>query len=103
LFKGGCGYEVYHLFRFSLHLGCGVTEWKYWAMILLLFATTYVQVVGKQIELLSGFDRLTNLAPYRHLFGGAPLLQWLMCQIWRNNTNCWLRSAVSYFWLACWP
>ena len=41
-------------------------------------ATTYVQLVGKQIELLSGADRLQHLDTYRYLFGGPPWVQWVM-------------------------
>jgi hypothetical protein len=49
-----------------------------WAMLLILIATTYVQIVGKQVELQSGADRLQHPDLYRHLFGGAPWIQWPM-------------------------
>lgn len=55
-----------------------LSSWIGWSIIAFLLATTYVQVVGKQIELKSGADRLKHPALYRHLFGGPPWIQWLM-------------------------
>lgn len=55
-----------------------LTDWRGLCLAAVLLTTTYVQIVGKNVELLSGFDRLRNLGTYRYLFGGPPWIQWLM-------------------------
>jgi hypothetical protein len=55
-----------------------LTSWTGWIILVALLATTYVQLVGKQVELLSGADRLKHLDAYRYLFGGPPWVQWAM-------------------------
>lgn len=53
-------------------------SWMGWIILVVLFCTTYIQLVGKQIELLSGADRVQRLDVYRYLFGGPPWIQWPM-------------------------
>lgn len=53
-------------------------DWRQGVVVIVLLATTYVQSVGKNVELLSGLDRLKNLRTYRFLFGGPPWIAWLM-------------------------
>ncbi len=38
-----------------------LSRWTFWALQVLLATTTYVQIVGKHIEMMSGLDRLQNL------------------------------------------
>ena len=55
-----------------------LSHWEFWALAALLLSTAYVQLVGFQIETLSGINRLRNLDFYRVLFGGIPWVQWFM-------------------------
>lgn len=55
-----------------------LTDWRAWAIVGVLVVTTYIQIVGKHIQFLSGLDRVDNLRTYRFLFGGPPWVQWLM-------------------------
>src|SRR5690242_17137581 len=55
-----------------------LADWRGWLIIAVLFATTYVQTVGKHVELMSGLDRLEHLPIYRSLFGGPPWVPWIM-------------------------
>jgi len=55
-----------------------LADWRGLCLTALLLATTCVQIVGKNVELLSGLDRLRNLGTYRYLFSGAPWMPWLM-------------------------
>lgn len=46
-------------------------DWRAWLILVALIVVGYVQSVGKQIEMLSGYQRMANLRLYRILFGSA--------------------------------
>ena len=62
----------------------------------IFLATTYVQVVGKrQLELLSGFDRLANLAFFIGTYSVALSMDSVVhVQARRSDTNCVCPSAI---------
>ena len=76
-----------------------LSSWIGWLIVVTLFCTTYVQLVGKQVELLSGADRVRRLDIYRHLFGGPPWVQWHMFR-WSGFIQV-MGAAIS-LWLFGW-
>ena len=76
-----------------------LTSWIGWVILVTLLCTTYVQLVAKQVELLSGADRIRRLDVYRHLFGGPPRVRWLMFR-WSGFIQV-MGAAIS-LWLFGW-